>query len=178
MKIFYDLVPLLIFFAAYKWLGIYPATAVAIAASLIQVVYHWVKYKKIDMMQAITCATIFVFGGMTLVLHNAIFIKWKPTIINWVFALVFFVTPYVKKKSLLECLLADKVIMEAGSWKTLNYLWIVFFLVTSLINLYVVYNFTTEQWVNFKVFGLFGLTLIFAVFQAVYISKRARFKAG
>lgn len=176
MQIFYDLVPVLLFFIAYKWLGIYPATAIAMAASLLQISYHWFKHKKLEMMQTLTAVIILVFGGLTLLFHNPIFIKWKPSIINGLFALIFFVMPYIKKKSLIELLLGDKVNMAPTRWTTLNRLWISFFLVTAVINLYVIYHYTTDQWVNFKVLGLLTLTIIFGVIQAIYLSKHASFK--
>lgn len=178
MQIFYDLVPVLLFFIAYKWLGIYPATAIAMAASLLQISYHWFKHKKLDMMQTLTGAIILIFGGLTLLFHNPIFIKWKPSIINGLFAFIFFIMPYIKKKSLIELLLGDKMNMTPACWATLNRLWIGFFLVSAIINLYVIYHYTTDQWVNFKVFGLLTLTIIFGVIQAVYLSKRASFKTG
>lgn len=178
MQIFYDLVPLLFFFIAYKWLGIYPATAVAMGASLLQISHHWLKHKKLEMMQSLTALVILVFGGLTLLFHNPIFIKWKPSMINGLFALVFFIMPYIKKKSLIELLLGEKISMNPANWKTLNRLWIGFFLVTALINLYVIYHYTTDQWVNFKMFGLLALTIVFGAIQAVYLSKHARFTSG
>lgn len=178
MQIFYDLFPVLLFFIAYKWLGIYAATAIAMAASLLQIGYHWFKHKKLEIMQTLTALVILVFGSLTLLFHNPIFIKWKPSIINGLFAILFFVMPYIKKKSLIELLLGNKVNMPPAAWKTLNRLWIGFFLVTALLNLYVIYHYSIEQWVNFKVFGLLGLTVVFGVIQAIYLSKHASIKTG
>lgn len=174
MKMIYDLFPLLLFFAAYKFFGIYTATAVAIVASVLQLGFTWYKTKKFEIMQVITCVMIVVFGGLTLILHNDLFIKWKPSVINWLFALVFLGTQLFGKKSLIEYLLADKVTMPKQVWRNLNYMWVGFFSFVGFANLYVVYHFSTDQWVNFKVFGVLGLTIAFGIMQAMYIAKHIK----
>lgn len=174
MKMLYDLFPLLLFFAAYKFFGIYTATAVAIVASVLQLGFTWYKTKKFEIMQVITCVMIVVFGGLTLFLHNDMFIKWKPSVINWLFALVFLGTQLFGKKSLIEYLLADKVSMPKQVWRNLNYMWVGFFSFVGFANLYVVYHFSTDQWVNFKVFGVLGLTIAFGIMQAMYIAKHIK----
>ena len=174
MKMLYDLFPLLLFFAAFKFFGIYTATAIAIAASILQLGFTWLKTKKFDVMQVITCIMIVVFGSLTLFLHNDMFIKWKPSVINWLFAFIFLATQLFGKKSLIESLLADKVTMPKQVWKNLNYMWIAFFSFVGFANIYVVYHFNTDQWVNFKVFGVLGLTVVFGIFQATYIAKHIK----
>lgn len=177
MRMLYDLFPLLLFFVAYKFFDIYVATGVAIAASLAQVFYHRIRFKKFELMQVITCVIILVFGTMTLLLHNVIFIKWKPSVINWLFALVFFGTSFFGKKSLIKIILGDKVTMPEPVWQRLNSMWITFFLFVGFANLFVIYHFDTDAWVNFKVFGILGLTIVFGIIQAVYISRHAKFAA-
>lgn len=177
MNIFFDLFPLLFFFLAYKFMGIYAATAVAMVASLIQVSYTRIKYKKFELIQVVTCAMIFIFGGMTLILHNPIFIKWKPTIINWILALIFIGAQLFYKQPLLQHLLKNKVSAKQYVWCKLNSMWIIFFILIGAVNLFVAYTFDTDTWVNFKVFGVLGLTLIFGIIQAVYLSKHAEITA-
>jgi intracellular septation protein len=174
MQIFYDLLPLFLFFIAYKFLGIYSATAVAIAATVAQVAYTRIRYKKYEMIQVVTCVMIVVFGGMTLILHNPIFIKWKPTMINWILAIIFLVSQYFRKKSIIESLLHEKIDAPQHVWKTLNTMWVSFFLFIGTLNIIVAYNVDTDTWVNFKVFGMFGLTLIFGLIQAMYLSNHLK----
>lgn len=177
MNIFFDLFPLLLFFLAYKFMGIYTATGVAIVASIIQVTYTRIKHKKFELIQVVTCVMIVIFGGMTLILHNPLFIKWKPTMINWLLALIFIVAQLFYKQPLLQHLLKNKVTAEKKVWNVLNTMWIVFFIFTGAANLFVAYLFDTDIWVNFKVFGMLGLTLVFGIIQAIYLSKHAQINA-
>lgn len=177
MNIFFDLFPLLLFFLAYKFMGIYAATGVAIVASLIQVIYTRLKHKKFELIQVVTCVMILVFGGMTLLLHNPVFIKWKPTMINWILAIIFIGAQIFYKQPLLQHLLKNKVTAEIKVWNTLNMMWIGFFIVAGALNLFVAYTFDTDTWVNFKVFGMLGLTLVFGIIQAIYLSKHAHINA-
>lgn len=174
MNLFYDLFPLFLFFIAYKFLGIYAATGVAIAATVAQVTYTRIKHKKYEIIQVVTCLMIIIFGGMTLALHNPIFIKWKPTMINWILALIFIGSQFFGKQSLIEYLLRGKLEASPHVWRTLNTMWIGFFLLIGAVNIIVAYNFDTDTWVNFKVFGMLGLTLVFGIIQAIYLSKHAK----
>lgn len=155
-------------------MGIYAATAVAIVASLCQVVYTRIRHKKFELIQVVACVMILVFGGMTLILHNPIFLKWKPTMINWILAVIFIGAQLFYKKSLLEHLLKNKVTAEKKVWYTLNTMWIIFFIFVGAVNLFVAYHFDTDTWVNFKVFGMLGLTLVFGIIQAIYLAKHAK----
>lgn len=154
-------------------MGIYAATAVAIIASIIQVIYTRLKLKKFELIQVVTCVMILVFGGMTLIFHNPIFIKWKPTMINWILAIIFISAQLFYKQPLLQHLLKNKVNAEPNVWQTLNIMWISFFIIVGGLNLFIAYKFDMNTWVNFKVFGMLGLTLVFGIIQAVYLSKHA-----
>jgi intracellular septation protein len=171
MKIFYDFLPIAVFFVIYKLYGIYPATASAIVISILQVGFYWVKHRRFDMMQVVTFFVIVIFGGATLILHNDMFIKWKPTILNWLFALVFWGSHLFGEKTVLRRLLQDKIKLADPIWHRLNYLWISYFLIMGTLNLIVVYHFSTDVWVNFKLFGMLGLTFAFALLQGIYLSK-------
>ena len=174
MQVFYDLFPLFFFFIAYKFFGIYTATTAAIAASVIQVAYTRIRHKNYQIIQVVTCVMIVVFGGMTLALHNPIFIKWKPTMINWILAIVFIGSQYIGKKSVIERLLHDKITAPLNVWRTLNTMWVSFFLFAGTLNIIVAYNVDTDTWVNFKVFGMLGLTLVFGIIQAMYLAKHLK----
>lgn len=171
MKLLADFFPIVLFFVTYKLAGIYMATAAAIAAGCVQVGYLWLKHRKVEAMHLITLAVIVVFGGLTLFLHNEVFIKWKPTVINWLFGLIFLVSPLFGGVTMIERLLGGKLTLPGRVWQRMNLGWAGFFLVLGTINLFVAYSFDTSTWVNFKLFGILGLTLGFVVLQSLYLSR-------
>ncbi len=171
MKLFFDFFPIVIFFVGYKFFGIFIATAIAIVCSFIQLGFYWLKFHRVDTMTLISCIIITVLGGFTLFLHNTLFIKWKPTILYFVFAIAFFLSHLFSEKSLLERMLGQTLKLQPAIWRRLNYFWISFFAFLGGLNLYVAYHFSTNVWVNFKLFGILGLTLLFLLAQGIYISK-------
>jgi intracellular septation protein len=171
MKILFEFFPILLFFLAYKFGDIYIATGVAIAASIVQVIASRIKSKKFEKMHLITLATITILGGATIYLRNEMFIKWKPTILYWVMALVFFGSQFIGKQTIIERMMQKQVNLSRNIWLNLNFSWVFFFLSMGTINLYVVYNYSTDTWVTFKLVGTLALTLTFIVIQGIYISK-------
>lgn len=171
MKLLFDLFPVILFFIAYKMFDIYTATAVAIAASALQVSYLYWKNKTVEKMPLITLALIVVLGGMTLIFHDEDFIKWKPTIVNWGFAVVFFGSHFIGNKPIIRRMMDQAISLPDHAWRMLSNMWIVFFIFSGAANLYVAFNYDTDTWVNFKLFGLMGLTLAFIVLQGIYISR-------
>jgi len=171
MKFLFDFFPILLFFIAYKTHGIYAATVVAIVASFIQVGYAWLKHRKVETMHWITLALIVVFGGATLLLQDELFIKWKPTVLNWLFGLAFLVSQYVGQKNIIQRMMGTSITLPRKIWTRLNFSWVIFFISVGFINLYVIYNFDTDTWVNFKLFGMLGLTLIFILLQGIYLTR-------
>jgi intracellular septation protein len=179
MKFLYDLFPLLLFFAAFKLYDIYAATAVAIAASLVQVGIFWLRHRRFEMMHVVTLVVLIVFGGLTLILRDATFVKWKPTIVFWIFGTALLASHWLGKKPLLERLLGAQIELPATVWRRMNISWGAFFFVTGALNLYVAFYFRPELdeatreawWVNFKVFGLTGLTLVFTIAQGIYLAR-------
>jgi intracellular septation protein len=171
MKFLVDFFPVLLFFVAYKVYDIYVATAVAIAASFIQVGAYWLKHKKFENSHLITLAILAVFGGATILLHDETFIKWKPSVVNWIFAIVFLGSQFIGNKTIVERMMSKSVTLPAAVWLRLNMSWVVFFVALGIANLFVVYNFDTDTWVNFKLFGMMGLTILFVIIQAVYMSR-------
>jgi intracellular septation protein len=186
MKFLYDLFPLLLFFVAFKFYDIYVATAVAIAASFVQVGLFWLKHRRFETMHLITLGVIAVFGGLTLALHDDTFIKWKPTLVYWILAALVLGSQYVGKKTIIERMMAAQITLPTAVWRRLNLSWGIFFVAIGAANIYVAFfygldlDLETRQaiWVNFKVFGLLGLTLLFTVVQAVFIAKHIQDKPG
>jgi len=174
MKLLFDLFPILLFFIAYKLAGIYVATLVAIATSVLEVLYTFVRYRRFDPLQLFTMGLIIVLGGATLWLHNELFIKWKPTMINWLFGLLFLGSEFFGKEPFIQKLMKEQVVLPSEIWLRLNKAWAGFFLAMGFVNLYVAYNFDTNTWVNFKLFGMMGLTFLFVIVQAVYLSKHLK----
>lgn len=175
MKFLYDFFPILLFFIAYKIYGIYAATAVAIAASFVQVGWYWLKHQRFENMHLITLALLVVFGGLTLFLQDETFIKWKPTVINWLFGLVFLGSQFIGKKTIVERMMGANIELPAAIWPRINMAWALFFVFLGFVNMYVMHNFDTDTWVNFKLFGMTGLTLVFVLGQGLYL---ARFMKG
>ena len=171
MKLLFDFFPILLFFIAYKTYGIFVATTVAIVATVAQVGFSWIKHRKVETMHWITLVLIIVFGGATLLLQDEMFIKWKPTVINWLFGLAFLGSQVIGKRPLVERMISNALTLPEVIWRRLNMMWALYFLSLGCINLYVVYNFDTETWVNFKLFGMLGLTLAFVVLQTIYLSR-------
>ncbi len=171
MKVLVDFFPILLFFIAYKLYDIYTATAVAIVASVIQVAYFWFKNKKVENMHLITLAIIVVFGGATLILEDELFIKWKPTVVNWLFAAVFLGSQFIGKKNIVQRMMGSAITLPGAIWVKLNFAWVAFFIASGLANLYVMYNFDTDTWVNFKLFGMMGLTFAFIILQGVFLIR-------
>lgn len=171
MKLFFDFFPIFIFFLSYKLFGIYNATAIAMATSLFQVLFHRLKHKRYEKMHLISLGLIFVLGGATLFFHDPWFIKWKPTGLYWLTALVFFMTQLLGKKPLIQKMMEGNICLPQKIWGRLNYAWAVFLIVMGSVNLYVAYYYSTDFWVNFKLFGSTGLTLIFVVMQAIYLTR-------
>jgi intracellular septation protein len=173
MKLLFDYFPVILFFLAFKFYGIYTATAVIIIATAVQVTWFWLQHHRIPGVHLLTFGIVVLFGGATLILHNPIFIKWKPTVVTWLLALLCCGLPIVTKtkRTFLQYLLDQKITLPAHVWIKLNWGWAFFFLVVGAVNLYVIYHYTTKVWVDFKVFGIIGATLVFSVLQSIYMTK-------
>ena len=174
MKFLFDLLPVLLFFIAYKLDGIYVATAVLIVTSLAQVAWLWFRHRRVEKMPLITALLVLVLGGATLLLHDETFVKWKPTVVNWLFALAFLGSQFIDGKTLVERMMSGAIDLPAEIWSRLNTLWVAFFVLMGVANLYVAFNFDTDTWVNFKLFGMLGLTLVFVVLQSFYLARHLK----
>jgi intracellular septation protein len=171
MKILFDLFPILLFFIAYKFADLYVATGVAIAASIAQIVYLKLRGKTVEPMQWAGLAIIVVFGGMTLFFHNETFIKWKPSVLYAAFAIALLVARYGVQKNLIEAMMSKQIRLPGAVWERLNLAWAAFFIAMAGLNLVIAYQYSTDVWVNFKLFGTMGMTLAFVVAQALYLGR-------
>ncbi len=171
MKLLFDLFPVLLFFIAFKLQGIYVATAVAIAATVVQLIWSKLRHGKIDTMLWVGFAIITVFGGATLLLHDETFIKFKPSALYWLFAVILLGANLLFRKNLMRSLLQEKLALPHRVWDRLNLSWALFFAALGFLNLYVARNYSTDTWVNFKLFGFTGLMFIFVLGQGMWLSK-------
>lgn len=201
MKIFYDLAPIILFFLGYhnasfiadntpvgSWLdpsqtevisATIIATGIAIVASFIQVGGFWLKHRRFERMHIFSLVLITGLGGITIAFGDPAFIQWKPTVLNWVFAGAFLASQFIGKKSLVHRMMAGQIDLPEHVWVKLNLSWVVFFIASGFANLYVAFYYAIELdektrmdfWVDFKLFGLMGMTLVFVVAQALFLSK-------
>lgn len=171
MKLLFDLFPVVLFFLAYKLHDIFVATAVAIAATFVQIGWLWIRHRQIEKMMWINLAVIIVFGGATLVSQDEMFIKWKPTVFYWLIGSVLFISNWLFSKNLIKVALEKQLVLPAAVWSTLNLSWIVFFSIMGCVNLFVAFNYSLDTWVSFKLFGATGLMLVFIVAQIIFLGK-------
>jgi intracellular septation protein len=188
MKFLFDLFPVILFFIAFKVWDIYAATAVAIAASFVQIGWVWFRHRKVDNMLWVGLVVIVVFGGATLAFHDNTFIRWKPTVLYWLFCAALLVASLGFRKNLIKSMMKEQIALPEAAWNKLLASWIGFFAFMGAANLYVAFSFSESfcsnvidaaarekcienVWVNFKLFGFMGLMLVFVVLQALMLSK-------
>jgi intracellular septation protein len=171
MQPLFDLLPILLFFITYKVYGLYISTAVMMGSSLLQNAIYWLIHRRFEKMQVLVLGLILVLGTFTLVLHNPLFIKWKPTVIYWLFASAFGGSQFIDKKLLIQHMLESSIRFPAYIWRQLNIIFAVLFLLMGALNLYIAYHFSTNTWVNFKLFGALGFTVVLTAFLVIYMTK-------
>jgi intracellular septation protein len=201
MKVLFDIFPVILFFVMFKWGDSNPgtaqslvdhymsaivsgggtgsaaqapimlATAIAIIATFGQIIFLLLRHKKVDAMLWVSLVIITVFGGATIYFHDETFIKWKPTVLYWVFGTTLFFSQMLFSKNLIRMVMEEQISLPYAIWQRLNLAWALFFIAMGLINLYVAYNFTLATWVNFKLFGFTGLMFAFVIAQSVFLSK-------
>ncbi len=176
MRFLFDIFPVLLFFAAFKMAddpqqGVLMATAAAMLASIAQVAYMKLRHGRVERMHLVSLALITVLGGATLLLHDPVFIKWKPTAINWAFALAFLGSQFLGDKPLVHRMMGSALRLPETVWRRLNLAWSGFFVLLGAANLYVAFHFSLETWVDFKTYGMLGATVAFVVLQSIYLSR-------
>lgn len=174
MNILFELLPFLGFLIALLYSDLYTATAVLMILMPLAIGVYWLLYRRFDKVQLITLLLVLVFGTATLVFKNPLFIKWKPTVADWLFAMAFLFTQFVSKTPLLQRLMGSKVALPQKTWNILNFSWALFFVLMGCLNLYFAYSFSTVVWAKFKVFGGLGLTFLFVIIQGVFIGKHLK----
>ena len=198
VKFLFDLFPIILFFVAYQWgesnaetatallaglgipldsgakPGVFLATLVAILATFVQIAWVWIKHRKVDAMLWVSLGLIVVFGGATLLLHDETFIKWKPTVLYWLFAVSLGLAPMLFERNLIRLMMQKQITLPDAVWTRLNLAWAGFFTFMGIANLWVAMNFSTDAWVNFKMFGSLGLMLVFVIGQTVYLSRHIK----
>ncbi len=202
MKFLFDFLPVVFFFIAYKFFGDLPpslidlanqipgvsleqnnpkhaiifATLIIIIATIIQNIAHWLAYKRLEKMHLISLAILLLFGSMTVVSRDPDFIKWKVSIFNWFFAAVMLGSLYIGKKTLIERMMSHAISVPRDIWKKLTFIWGAFFIFMGILNYIVAFYFAgidDKNWVNFKLFGILGLTFVFMIAQGIYLAKHA-----
>lgn len=200
MKLLFDLFPVILFFAVFKYAGAHPeaardfgsqylsmlvsggevtlqqapillATAVAIVATVGQVLWLLARRKPVDNMLWVSLAIIVVFGGATIWFHDEQFIKLKPTVLYWAFALALLGAQGIFRKNLIRAMMGKQLSLPDQIWTRLNLAWGLFFALMGVVNLYVAFSFPLEFWVSFKLFGFLGLMIAFVVAQSLYLSR-------
>ncbi len=171
MKQFFEFIPLIIFFAVYKMVDIYMATASLMVTMGLMLAYNYFKHGKAEKMHIITFVMVVVFGGLTLFLHDDAFIKWKVTVVYALFSVALLVSQLLFKKPIIKQMLSKELSLPDNVWNNLNIAWAVFFAVLGAVNVYIAFSLPQEIWVNFKVFGLLGATLVFTILSGVYLYK-------
>ncbi len=170
MQLLVDYIPLVVFILAYFYQDIFFATGMLMVAMPVVLVLQWLMTKKINKIYAASTVLVLVLGGATLAFRNPTFLYWKPTVLNWLIAIVFLGSQWIGEKTVVERMLENAAELSADQWVRLNQIWVVFFSIVGGINLYVAYNFSEAFWVKFKLFGMLGLTLVFVIIQSVWLT--------
>lgn len=181
MKFLFDFFPTLLFFIVYKFFGIFPATYAIIMASVVQISIYWVKYKTVEPMHIVLLIFMLIFGGLTLYFHEVSFLMWKVSIVNWLIG-GGMILSHCFKKNFLQYFFDFVDASQKNAHSTfaavpqkilnrLNFAWGLFFIFMGCLNWYIAFHFSLNIWVNFKVFGMIGLTIVFTIFQSLYLYR-------
>ncbi|HET6630022.1 MAG TPA: septation protein A [Woeseiaceae bacterium] len=176
MQLLLDYVPIVIFFAAYFYEDIFFATAVLMAVMPVILLLQWAMTRKLNRIYAGSTVLVLLLGSATLYFRDADFIYWKPTVLNWVIALVFLGSQWFGERTIVQRMLGGAADLARDQWAKLNLIWVIYFVVVGGVNLFVAYNFSEEFWVNFKLFGMLGLTVVFVVIQSLWLMHAMRKK--
>lgn len=170
MQLLVDYIPLVVFILAYFYKDIFFATGMLMAVMPVVLVLQWLMTKKINKIYAASTALVLILGGATLAFRNPTFLYWKPTVLNWMIAIVFLGSQWIGDKPIVQRMLSKAAELSPDQWIRLNQIWVVFFSIVGGVNLYVAYNFSEAFWVKFKLFGMLGITLIFVIIQSVWLT--------
>ncbi|MEI2635353.1 MAG: septation protein A [Methylotenera sp.] len=171
MKFLFDLFPVILFFASFKLYGIFIATAIAIVATVAQIIYSKIRHGKIEKMLLVNGAIISVLGGITLLLHDKTYIMWKPTVLYWLLAAILLISDLFFKKNFIRQMMGKMLNPPVKIWHKLNLAWVVFLILLGFLNLYIAFNYSLDTWVNFKLFGVTGMMFVFVIAQTLLLKN-------
>lgn len=170
MQLFVDYIPIVVFVLAYFYKDIFFATAVLMGVMPVVLLLQWLMTREINRIYAVSTALVLVLGGVTIAFRNPTFLYWKPTVLNWLIAIVFLGSQWIGEKPIVQRMLEKAASLNADQWIRLNQIWVSFFVIVGGINIYVAYSFSEAFWVKFKLFGMLGLTFIFVIIQSVWLT--------
>lgn len=174
MHLLVDYIPIVAFILAYFYKDIFFATGVLMAVMPVVLVLQWLMTKKVSKIYAASTALVLALGTATLVFRNPTFLYWKPTVLNWLIAIVFLGSQWIGDKPIVERMMGNAAELEPTQWIRLNQIWVAFFIIVGGINLYVAYTFSESFWVKFKLFGMLGITLVFVLIQSIWLTRAAQ----
>lgn len=174
MQLLLDYIPIIAFILAYFYEDIFFATTVLMAVMPVVLLLQLLLTRKLNRIYAASTALVLVLGGFTLAFRNPTFLYWKPTVLNWAIALVFFGSQWIGQKTIVERMLGNAAELSRTQWLRLNNIWVGFFIFVGAVNLYVAYTYSEAFWVNFKLFGMLGLTLVFVIIQSIWLTLTAQ----
>ncbi len=170
MQLLVDYIPIVAFILAYFYKDIFFATGVLMAVMPVVLVLQWLMTKKINKIYAASTVLVLVLGGATVIFRNPTFLYWKPTVLNWLIAVVFLGSQWIGDRTVVQRMLGKAAELSPDQWVRLNQIWVVFFSIVGGVNLYVAYNFSEAFWVKFKLFGMLGITLVFVIIQSIWLT--------
>lgn len=173
MQLLVDYIPIIIFVAAYFYRDIFFATGALMIVMPIVMIGQYLVTRKVNKIYAASTLLVLVLGGVTLLVRNPVFLYWKPTVLNWLIALVFLGSHWIGEKPIVQRMLGNAATLSDDHWRRLNQIWVGFFVFVGAVNLYVAYNFSQDFWVKFKLFGMLGITIVFVIIQSIWLSMVA-----
>ena len=177
MQILFSFLPLLAFFLAYRWQGIYFATGVLMVAMVLATLLEWLRTRRVAPLQLLSTVLILIFGSATLLLRDPRFLKWKPSILMWLMAAAFMVSHWLRKGTLaqrfMQAAVPEGLTLDGRQWRRLNLAWVVYFALLGAANYWFAFHRSESAWVNFKVYGLTAALMAFAFAQAFWLSRQA-----
>jgi len=170
MQLFIDYLPILFFFGAYFYEDIYFATTVLMIVMPLVLFIQWLITRKLNKIYLASTGLVLALGTATLYFRNPLFLYWKPTVLNWAIALAFLGSQFIGDRTFVQRMMQSAAELTSAQWKRLNLIWVVFFAAVGCINLYVAFAYSEATWVKFKLFGMFGITIVFVIIQTVWLT--------
>jgi len=174
MQLLLDYIPIIAFILAYFYRDIFFATIVLMTVMPVVLLLQWLLTRKLNRIYASSTALVLALGGLTLAFRNPTFLYWKPTVLNWAIAIVFLGSQWIGERTIVERMLGNAAKLTKDQWQRLNQTWVTFFVLVGGVNLYVAYTYSEAFWVNFKLFGMLSITLVFVIIQSIWLTSKAQ----